>query len=135
MDDDYFLLGTTSLQAQRRATLVAQADDRHFHTLLEKARIAWNHGTTWLGRKCCSKTLFFDNEPLLSHFVRVFIDPDTLPVLRRVSVKFNRICKIHWKSAFKRPANRKFGSMVITSTGMGFCGNVCTLQLSETRSC
>ena len=61
-----------------------------------KASLGWNVG------HAAPKTLFFDNEPLLSHFVRVYIDPDTLPVLRRVSVKFNRICKIHWKSVFKK---------------------------------
>ena len=92
----------------RRATLVGSSGRSPFPLLLEKAR---QLGTMALHGEVRAKVfvenapkkLFFDNEPLSCHtFVRVFIDPDTLPVLRRVSVKFNRICKIHWKSAFKK---------------------------------
>ena len=72
------------------------------------------------GGHAAPKKLFFDNEPLLSYFVGKTAQIhcqcyDGFPPSSTVSVKYNG------KMSLERLANRKFGSMVITSAGMGFC--------------
>ena len=45
---------------------------------------------------------FFDNDFLFSYFVKNYISANVLPILRKVCVKFNKICKCHWQEIFRK---------------------------------
>ena len=43
---------------------------------------------------------FFDNDFLLSYFIKNYIGPNILPMLKRVSNRFNNLCQVHWEHIY-----------------------------------